>query len=363
MKILHVVENLNLGGLETVLVNLVTHQVSHNDKCLVVCLFSEGVLAERLINIGVDVIALHKKNGMDFQVLGRIRQLVTRFVPDVIHTHNAICNHYVVMATLFLGHKIINTRHGMGEIHRNVKGELLYKLSIFFTKKCVFVCKSAQIKFEEKYKIKKDKSVVIYNGIDLTKYDCSLFKKMDSSFKAMTGAAFVIGTVGRLNYFKDQATLIRAFRLVKKSITNIKLVIVGDGELRGELSLLVNQLQLGGDVVFLGARDDVNLLLCNMDMFVMTSISEGFSIALIEACAARLPIVTTDVGGNSEIIHHMTTGLLTRSGDAENIADHIITLVNSPETRKLYADSAHEWVANNATLEKMCAQYNHTYMS
>ena len=137
MKILHVVENLNLGGLETVLVNLVTHQVSHNDKCLVVCLFSEGVLAERLINIGVDVIALHKKNGMDFQVLGRIRQLVTRFVPDVIHTHNAICNHYVVMATLFLGHKIINTRHGMGEIHRNVKGELLYKLSIFF--KFIFI--------------------------------------------------------------------------------------------------------------------------------------------------------------------------------------------------------------------------------
>lgn len=363
MKILHVVENLNLGGLETVLLNLIATQIRHGQTVVVVCLFEEGVLAPKLYDLNVPLSALHKRGGLDFEAVGALRKTIHSYKPDVIHTHNAVCNYYTVLAALFLGCRIVNTRHGMGGDASRNRGNLLYRLSLLFTHKSIFVCDKARIKFGKMLGIPSAKSCVIYNGINTENYDCQNLKHEQQELRNAYPQKQIIGTIGRLNAFKDQATLIKSFAIVKEKIPHVMLVLVGDGELRETLCDQVQQYQLQDNVIFLGARSDVNQLLCQIDIFVMTSLTEGFSIALLEACAARRAIVTTDVGGNPEIIRHEFTGLLVQPGHENEIAQAIIRLLQSPELAQRLAENAYDWVQQHGTLEKMYENYQALYTS
>ena len=121
-------------------------------------------------------------------------------------------------------------------------------------------------------------------------------------------------TVGRLDPIKDQATLLRAVRVVCDRKPGFRLDIVGDGPSRPELESLRAELGLGEAVAFRGYQEDVRPFLSAADFFVLSSISEGISIALLEAMAAGLPAVATDVGGNREVILQGETGLLTPAG-------------------------------------------------
>lgn len=361
MKILHVVENMNLGGLETVLLNLIATQLRHGQSVQVVCLFEEGVLAPKLRELNVPLSALHKRGGLDFRAICRLRKAIRGFGPDVIHTHNAVCNYYTVLAAMFLGYRIVNTRHGMGGDASRSRGNLLYRLSLPFTRRSIFVCDKARSKFSEMLGIPQAKSLVIYNGIDTARFDCSAAPGNTQELRAAYPHNVIVGTVGRLNALKDQATLLKSFALVREKIPYALLVLVGDGELRNALTDMASQQRIQDSVIFLGSRADVHHLLCQMDVYVMTSLTEGFSIALLEACAARRAIVATNVGGNPEIIRHEISGLLVAPGEAESIAQAIIRLLQSPELAQRYAANAYEWVQQHGTLENMYQNYQRAY--
>ena len=145
---------------------------------------------------------------------------------------------------------------------------------------------------------------------------------------------FAVIMVARLDYLKDHATAIRTIEEVAGQCPRARLILVGEGPERGAIECLVRQRNLGGLVRLLGQRGDVPWLMAASDIVLLTSISEGIPLTLIEAMASGLPVVSTGVGGVAEVVADGQTGLLARQGDAAALTEHICRLADDPGCRE-----------------------------
>jgi len=360
MNITHVVENLNRGGLERMVLELIKLQQQQGHNCQVVCVFERGSLAHELDERQVSVVVGGKRRGLDLRALARIRRAVRMQRTDVLHTHNAVAHYQGVLATLWLGiGRTITTRHGMGENSRSRRREWLFRRALIHTQTVVTVCEAALRAAIRRGIVPAEKAAVIPNGIRLEDFQITSSSAREQLGKTLglVEGARIIGTVGRLNWAKDQAGLIRAFRKVCERVPDAVLVQVGDGELRAELQQCAIAEGVADHVRFLGDRSDVHELLQGFDIFALSSLSEGYSMALLEACAVALPIVATDVGGNGEIVHDGVTGLLVPPRDPAAMADALIALLEQPIRARALGDAARRWVEVEGSLESMAARY------
>lgn len=363
LNITHCVETLHRGGLEHVVLDLVQRQLSQGHRCQVVCLFEGGLLAERFQSLGAAVHVCNKRAGPDMAAAFRLRKFVQTHRTDVLHTHNRTAHYYAVLATLGgRPRTVVNTSHGMGASRSKDRRELFFSYCASRTDCMVAVSEMVRQHMRERG-LPADKLQVVYNGIEADKYPGtnSLARARLCAELGLGDELRLVGTVGRLNRLKDPATLIRAFAHLHASRADTALVMIGDGSLRGGLEEQVRELGLARSVRFLGDRDDVPALLAGLDVFAMSSLSEGFSIALLEACASSLPVVATRVGGNPEIINHDVSGLLVPSADPVALAGALQTLLDEPERARRLGAAGREWVVRHATLDAMTARYAEVY--
>jgi len=364
MNITHVVENLGRGGLERMVIDLVKLQQQQGHHCQVVCLFEHGALAKELEGTDIPVTACHKRRGLDMRALATVRRTVKAHRTDVLHTHNAAAHYLTVLATRGLGVRhVINTRHGMGGMHRWHRAEMLYRTSLLATDTVVTVCEAACRGAVRRGLIPKKMARVIPNGIPIENFSVAT-PDMRARLLQMLGApstARVIGTVGRLNWAKDQAGLIRAYRRVRQQCPDAVLVLIGEGSLRAQLQQCAADEGVADGVHFMGDRGDVRELLRGFDVFVLSSLSEGYSMALLEACAAGLPVVATDVGGNREIVRDGVNGRLVPASDPAALSAALVDLLSDPSRTAGMGRAAREWVEASGSLQAMAARYEALY--
>ena len=364
MEIVHVVENLDRGGLERTVVDLIASQRDAGHECRVICLFKLGLLARELLASGVRVDACGKRPGLDLRALRRARALIRQSPDAVIHTHNAMAHYYAVLASLGLPVKCrINTRHGMGGRTRSGRQEWLYRQSLRGTDYAVAVCEAARQRFAADGMHPRRALLSVPNGIRLERFrpaDDVARQSLVAELGLPTGSR-IIGTVGRLQPVKDHALLLRAFAQVRVQVPEAALVIVGDGPLRAALEAQAEQAGLSDAVRFMGDRHDVPRLLTGMEVFALTSTSEGYSVALLEACASSLPIVATDVGGNREIVRHGINGRLVPSGDTAAIATALIALLRGGEQAAAMGRAGYAWAQAEASFRTMAERYHGLY--
>lgn len=364
MEIVHVVENLDRGGLERTVVDLIASQRDAGHQCRVICLFKLGLLARELLASGVRVDACGKRRGLDLRALRRARALIRQSPGAVIHTHNAMAHYYAVLATLGLPVKCrINTRHGMGGRTRSGRQEWLYRQSLRFTDYAVAVCEAARQRFAADGMRPRRALLAVPNGIRLERFrpaDDVARQALVAELGLPPGSR-IIGTVGRLQPVKDHALLLRAFAKVRMQVPEAALVIVGDGPLRAALEAQAEQAGLSDAVRFMGDRHDVPRLLTGMEVFALSSASEGYSVALLEACASSLPIVATDVGGNREIVRHGINGRLVPSGDTAAIATALIALLRGGEQAAAMGRAGYAWAQAEASFRTMAERYHGLY--
>lgn len=364
MEIVHVVENLDRGGLERTVVDLIASQRDAGHECRVICLFKLGLLARELLASGVRVDACGKRPGLDLRALRRARALIRQSPDAVIHTHNAMAHYYAVLASLGLPVKCrINTRHGMGGRTRSGRQEWLYRQSLRGTDYAVAVCEAARQRFAADGMHPRRALLSVPNGIRLERFrpaDDVARQSLVAELGLPTGSR-IIGTVGRLQPVKDHALLLRAFAKVRVQVPEAALVIVGDGPLRAALEAQAEQAGLSDALRFMGDRHDVPRLLTGMKVFALTSTSEGYSVALLEACASSLPIVATDVGGNREIVRHGINGRLVPSGDTAAIATALIALLRGGEQAAAMGRAGYAWAQAEASFRTMAERYHGLY--
>lgn len=364
MKITHVVENLNRGGLERMVIELVKRQHAEGHHCQVVCLFDAGSLAHELTGLGIPVHACQKRRSLDLPALARARRWIRSHATELLHTHNAVAHYLAVFATTGLTFaRVINTRHGMGGAPRAGRREWLYQRALPRTSAVVTVCDAARSDAVARGLVPEAKAVTIPNGIAVASFSTasSGSRRRLLQMLKLAESTRIFGTVGRLNWAKDQRTMIRAFAKVWRQCADTVLVLVGDGELRLELQKVAENEGVAQRVRFLGDRDDVAELLRGFDVFVLSSVSEGYSMALLEACASGLPIIATDVGGNGEIIRDEVTGVLVKPADEDVFADAMLGLLLDPARSAALAGRARSWVEQHGSLEAMAARYARLY--
>jgi len=179
------------------------------------------------------------------------------------------------------------------------------------------------------------------------------------------GAPVVLGTVGRLDPIKNQAGLLRAFRAILDRHPEwgprLRLIIAGDGPLRGELARLARELEIEDSVWFPGARGDVPELMRAMDVFVLPSINEGISNTILEAMATGLPVVAGRTGGNPELVLEGVTGALCDPNDTGGLQTALENYVAQPGLRESHGRGARERVTAHFSLEAMVGRYAALY--
>lgn len=362
--VIHFVENLARGGLERTVIDLIAAQREAGDTCRVICLFEPGQLADELTVQGVDVQACYKRGGLELATLRRARALIRQSPGAVLHTHNATAHYHAMLAALGLPlARTLNTRHGMGVADPRSRKEWLYRRSARHTDFVVGVCEAARQRFAEQGVRPRGALLSIPNGIRLERFTA----RNDAARLALLAElgwpeeCRIIGSVGRLNPVKDQALMIAAFARVHAQNPQARLVIVGDGELRAALQAQIDDAGLGAVARLVGDRSDVPRWLAAWDVFALSSRSEGYSIALLEACAAALPIVATDVGGNGEIVREGRNGRLAQSGDVEGFADALSGLLADAQGAALQGEVGREWVLAEGSFRRMAARYAALY--
>jgi len=181
---------------------------------------------------------------------------------------------------------------------------------------------------QEHFRMPPHKTEVIYNGVDVA---ALMRRSTQARATRRPGGKFVVGMVARLEVHKDQPTLIRAAALAQQADLALEVWLVGEGSRRQEYQRLIDELGLAESVKLLGMRRDVPELLGAMDAFVFSAKpDEGLGVALIEAMAAEVPIIATDVGACREVLMDGALGTLVPEGDARSMAQAILELARAP---------------------------------
>lgn len=364
LDIVHVVENLERGGLERMVIDLAGVQRAAGHRCRVICLFQSGALAGELEAQGIEVQACRKRGGFDLAALRRLRGGLRATPGAVVHTHNANAHYHTVAAAIGLPiARLINTRHGMGVAQPRSRGEWLYRRTMRRTDTVAAVCEAARARFAQQGVSPRGRLLSVPNGIRIDRFPPASDERRAALRRDLGLAAHarIIGSVGRLNPVKDQATLLRAFARLRVEFVDTALVLVGDGALRGSLESQAAALGIADAVRFLGDRGDVRELLQGFDIFALSSLSEGYSMALLEACASGLPIVATDVGGNREIVVDGRNGRLVPPARDDALADGFAMLLRDPAGAAAMGSAGREWALREASVETMARRYDALY--
>jgi glycosyltransferase involved in cell wall biosynthesis len=361
-SIVHVVDSLEVGGLERTVVRLAIAQKKAGDDVQIITIWSNGPLAAPLTEAGIPVTCMAKRHGLDIRTIKRLRDTVSTGV-DVIHTHNVMPHYYATAASLGLKVRRVSTRHDMGMHLKGKRMNFLYNLSLYKTHAVVAVCEAARSRFVAEKIVPQNIISVIYNGIPAINKNGSENRKTKEARRKLSLPLEgpIVGSIGRLNVVKDYGTLIRAFEEVLKAYPAAKLVIAGNGPEKNDLQRLIDSLEIQENVVLLGERNDAEELLAQFDVFALTSLTEGFSVALVEAAWSGLPIVATDVGGNKEIVKDNETGFLAEPKNIQDIKTKIEALLANENLRLTFGNTGRKHAEKHWTLELMRDRYKTTY--
>lgn len=276
---------------------------------------------------------------------------------DIVQVHGAYgLMHGIVPATL-AGVKVVYTEHAKQSILRVRSIGLAARHLPRCVAKTVCVSEDLRVFFRDTLGVADKRLRVVYNGIDADR-----FRADREPFTAGSGEV-VIGCVARLTEAKDHDNLLTAFAAARRAHANLRLMIVGDGELRSAVEKRIAALGIAGHVDMLGGRDDVPQLLARMDVFVLSSKREGFPVAILEAMAAGRPVVATDVGGVTEVVSSGSDGIVVPPEDAGALADALVGLVNDPAAARRMGQRGMERVRSSFDARVVIRQYADLFTS
>jgi len=355
IKIMHVILSLECGGLEKLAIELGVAFTKNGFRASICCLDRLGELAPEAKAKGIKVHHVERKQGFDFTLPFRLARILQKERVDIVHTHNMSPLFYGTIAAHLAGVRVvINTRHG-----REKKTMSSFILGL--NDAVIFISEDSKSEMLKYNHINEQNVKVIYNGIDVDRYRDHMDKNIAKDKLQIGRSTLVIGTVGRLSEEKDHFTLLDAFVKVAKLRDDVKLVIVGDGILRKELERYVKNRGLDEKVIFFGFRDDITEILPALDMFVLSSTTEGVALTLLEAMAASKPVVATNVGGNPEVVVDGETGFLVPPKDPQTMADAIMKILDNPELAKSMGRAGRKRVEQYFSLDRMVKDYTEVY--
>ncbi|GHT94285.1 glycosyl transferase family 1 [Betaproteobacteria bacterium] len=339
--ILHCVYSFDTGGLEHLVVALINRLPVEGFEHTVLALTRIGNCRALIERDDVRLIALDKPAGHALRLYPRIFSLLRQLAPDVVHSCNMAALEVAPLAWLAGVRRYVHAEHGWDMNDLGGSNPRYLRLRRFYRRFVDHqIAVSANIRdyLTQRVGVRPEHVSLINNGVELEVYAPRTGLSMppmppDCPFEP--GRHRLIGTVGRFATVKNQVFLARAFARAVTSgapgAEDLRLIIVGEGEKRGEIEA---ELRAGGvlERAWLpGVRDDVPRILPGLDCFVLPSYSEGTSLAIQEAMACGLPVLATAVGGTPDLVTEGESGFLVRPDDDVALAGRIVQLAAAPE--------------------------------
>jgi glycosyltransferase involved in cell wall biosynthesis len=303
---------------------------------------------------------MHRRPGVDLGLWWKLSRLIRRERIEAVHTHNVTPWVYAALGARLAGARLYHTEHSNLFPHQR---RLMAAERWLARLTRVVIADSEKVKRQlvtgQGLPARKIRTVL--NGIDLSAFAAPASPQAIRQQLGLNGAAPVIGTVGRLAAVKDQRSLLDAFHLVAQEFPLARLVLVGDGPLKEELRAHARALAIDARVDFLGRRTDVSALLGVFDVFVLSSVSEGLPLTVLEAMASGVPVVATDVGALPEIIRGPEEGVLVPPKAPRQLAQAIARLLRDAPLRQTLSRNGRARVREQFDLNDMVRAYESAY--
>jgi glycosyltransferase involved in cell wall biosynthesis len=382
LNVMHIILNLETGGAQEVVRTLVEYLAS--DDCLpVVCTFRDGPLRREIEQLGIKVELLPPRRYsviafplflVDMiRILQSLARLVSKHEIDVVQTHLLRSLDFLVLflryttclrvvlwtfhSAKFVLAETELTKHKWLLKPKRYAHRLLYRRTLHLVNG--FIAVSDQVK-ESMVKVIgpiQDKITVIHNGVDVKRYGHPVDKARLCSQLGLKANARLIAVVGTLREPKGHRYLVEAMATVAPQYPDVHVLFIGEGHLREELQAQVEEQSLGQQIHFLGNRNDVPALLAASELFVLPSLWEGLSMALLEAMAAGKPVVATAVSGTTQVMIPGETGLVIPPHDSRALAGAITQLLSNPAQAQAMGRAAKQHVNMNFSAQKQADEH------
>lgn len=358
MTILHVSTPLSWRGGEQQVAYLATALQSMGIDQVVLC--PQGsILAARLMEASVPVATFEKRGLLDFELARSIFRLSKRKSFDIIHCHDSHAHSAAVLAAAHYGVKtpVIISRRVDFPVSSNPLSRWKYNHPSIKRILCV---SQAILDITAPAIRDKSKLTVVHSGIDLHKYDQHSGARKLISELSLKEEAKIVGNLSALADHKDYPTFIRTAAKVIAVDPSVHFIIAGKGNEESRITKMISDLNLHANVHMLGFRDDIVEVMKSLDVFLITSVTEGLGTIVLEAFAAGVPVVATRAGGIPEMVEDGVTGLLAPIGDADALAAATMRILNDPDLGKQLSHNASQKVQEfsyQATAEKTLSIY------
>ena len=361
-KVLHLTFDMRIGGTEQVIKSLIdgadTDLFEHAIFCIEAPL---GPFGEALHQKGVQIHTEVRQKGFDKGLPLRIRKYIKKHQIDILHCHQYTPWVYGTMAAMFTRTKVVFTEHGrFYPDSSSWKRQLINPVLNMFTDQVVAISKATQnalVNYENFPRICID---VIYNGIAELTINPTTVAKHKAACQ-IDESHVVLGTIARFDPIKNHKMMIKAFAEVVKTYPKAILLIVGDGDERSNIESLITELNLAENVILIGYDPQPQHYLAMMDIYLLSSFSEGTSMTLLEAMSIGKPCVVTDAGGNAEIIHHNLNGVVTGNDNLAQFVQGCLQLIADSQQRDKYGEQGRNIFAQKFSLKAMVSDYQKYY--
>jgi len=358
-KVLHLSTSSGPGGAERVISTLA--QALNDDRFrVIVGLFKSGWLQTECERLGVETRVIPLKGTFHRQWFRNCFRLVREERIALVHGHEFSAIVYGWIISLLAGIPFVGTVHGKNYFWQKLRRRLAFRTISRFGQ-LVAVSEDLKAFIVKTVGIPASRVQVIYNGVECCSPPSDPEIDRCRAELGLSAGDLIIGTVGNLYPVKGHRCLLDAMATILRRYPNAVLLLIGRGELEISLKEQTQRLGIEERVRFLGMRQDVPKLLAVMDIFVLPSLSEGLSMALLEAMASGKPVVATRVGGNPELIDHGRTGFLVQPEDVSDLAANLLKLLSDPEKIKQFGQQAAERVRQQLSMRQMVVWYKDLY--
>ena len=364
-KVLQLISSIGFFGAENVIAELVTELAASEFEPII------GVI-RNLKNPHLELIDFARKNNIesvifeaqrqfDLQAIASIRNFIKGNNVDIVQTHGYKSNFYAIFAALFENVHLLATCHPWIKTSR--RGKAYAKIDKLLLKKFSrIVAISDQVKKEIlDAGIPDNKISIIDNGINLHRFEEQFDTKEIRKQFGIPLESQVIGTVGRLDLEKGHHILLEAAKIVIQKNPSTFFVIVGDGYLKNDLTSRAEELKIEDHILLPGTLKEIPKILSVFDIFVLPSLTEGLPMALLEAMAAKKPVIASRVGAIPKVIIDYETGILIKPGDVNELSNGIIDLLRDKDKANLIVKNAYNKIVQEFSSNRMAKQYINIY--
>ncbi len=361
MKILLLTTHLNLGGIGCYTLSLAKSLKKHGHNVLVVS--SGGDLVselnrEGITHIKIDINTKSELSPRVFLAVFRLRSIINKEGIEIIHAQSRVTQVVADRVAKLSRAPYVTTCHGFFRPHwaRRVFG--------CWGDRVIAISEAVREHLVNDLRVKKEKIALVHNGVDIAKFSHLYSEDEKEKFRAEAGLGSgpVMGIIARLSPVKGHKYLLAAMREVVNLRPDAQLLIVGEGPSKEGLLNQTIILGLKKNVIFLGSTLDTTKPLSVIDIFALPSLKEGLGLSIMEAQAAGIPVIASNVGGIYTIIKDNENGLLIPPKDSLSLAQAIMKLINNPKLAKKMGERGREIIREKFSLDKMTEKIEEVYI-